>query len=300
MFVIVTYCYICIPVGFSTFFYTHSSFVLSFFVFFYPRRSSSRFMNDEFFGAHHLLFDVIHLDTELSHLAHMVLRYLILHTQGFGIIYWEIWAFFSHRFIHLLPLANITVWVIRPPWGYEISCLLWSDSFGQAMSTDWVWNVRRSPLLQGSHIVFPFSLLALGPWSETDDTENWDRWGHLCSMFWHVHTRACPHPCMLALVFIHVRRHSISLSDIMGIRVWVSPTFNSVSSYNRMLLGTNPRSDSQYSLTQQGCAHWGIPHSLSCSLVQTIGSSVTYFKVFLEIFEFQMYTLGHTPYQFYG
>ncbi|KAL6326995.1 hypothetical protein AAG906_012679 [Vitis piasezkii] len=28
---------------------------------------------------------------------------------GFGIIYWEIWAFVSHRFIHLLPLAYITV-----------------------------------------------------------------------------------------------------------------------------------------------------------------------------------------------
>ncbi|KAL6312332.1 hypothetical protein AAG906_008056 [Vitis piasezkii] len=32
----------------------------------------------------------------LSHLAHMVLRYLTLRTQGFGIIYWEIWAFVSH------------------------------------------------------------------------------------------------------------------------------------------------------------------------------------------------------------
>ncbi|KAL6314330.1 hypothetical protein AAG906_019032 [Vitis piasezkii] len=48
----------------------------------------------------------------LSHLAHMVLRYLTLRTQGFGIIYWEIWAFVSHRFIHLLPLAYITVRVV--------------------------------------------------------------------------------------------------------------------------------------------------------------------------------------------
>ena len=28
-----------------------------------------------------------------------------------------------------------------------------------------------------------------------------------------------------------------------------------------------------------GCAHWGIPHTLSCSLIQTIGSSVIYFRV---------------------
>ena len=106
---------------------------------------------------------------------------------------------------------------------------------------------------QGSHIAFPFNLLALGPWSETDDTESWDRWGHLFSMFWHVHTGACPHPCMLALVFVHVRRHSILPSDVMGIRVWVSPTFSSVSSYNRVLLGADLGSDSRYSLTQQGC-----------------------------------------------
>ena len=52
---------------------------------------------------------------------------------------------------------------------------------------------------RGSHIVFPFSLLASGPWLEADDTESWDRWGRLCLMFWHVYTRACPHPCMLAL-----------------------------------------------------------------------------------------------------
>ncbi|KAL6313691.1 hypothetical protein AAG906_010109 [Vitis piasezkii] len=80
LFVVVTYCYICIPVGFSIFFYTHSSFILSLFVCFYPHRSSFHFMNDEFFG--------------------------------FGIIYWEIWVFVSHRFIHLLPLAYITVRVV--------------------------------------------------------------------------------------------------------------------------------------------------------------------------------------------
>ena len=35
------------------------------------------------------------------------------------------------------------------------------------------------------------------------------------------------------------------------------------------------------------------------SLVQMIGSSEMYFRVFIRIFELQMYTLGHTPYQFF-
>ena len=34
------------------------------------------------------------------------------------------------------------------------------------------------------------------------------------------------------------------------------------------------------------------PHSISCSLAQTIGFSVMYFRVFIEIFEFQMYIRG--------
>ena len=62
LFIIVTHCYISISTCSSVFYYTHSSFVLSLFVFFYPHRTSYRFMNDEFFGAHHLSFDVIHLD----------------------------------------------------------------------------------------------------------------------------------------------------------------------------------------------------------------------------------------------
>ena len=41
----------------------------------------------------------------------------------------------------------------------------------------------------------------------------------------------------------------------------------------------------------------GFPHSLSCLLAQTIGFSMMYFRVFIEIFEFQMYIQGHTPYQ---
>ena len=49
--------------------------------------SSSRFMNDNFFGVHHPLLDIVHVDIELSHLAHTILRYLTLCTQGFSIIY---------------------------------------------------------------------------------------------------------------------------------------------------------------------------------------------------------------------
>ena len=139
---------------------------------------------------------------------------------------------------------------------------------------------------RGSHIVFPFSLLASGPWSEIDDTESWDRWGHLCLMFWHIYTRACSHPCMLALALTHVYRQSVLPRDVLDIRVWVSLTFSLVSSHSRVLLGADLRSNSWYSLTQQGCAHWGIPHSLSCSLAQTIGSSVMYLRVFIEIFVF--------------
>ena len=39
------------------------------------------------------------------------------------------------------------------------------------------------------------------------------------------------------------------------------------------------------------------PHSLLFSLAQTTGFSVMYFRVFIEIFEFQIYKQGHTPYQ---
>ena len=89
-----------IPTCFFIFFYTHSSFVLSLFIFFYPHRSSSCFMNDVFFGAHHLSLDIVHLDVGLSHLTHMVLQYLTLHTQRLGIIYWA--------FVSLFPIVSFT------------------------------------------------------------------------------------------------------------------------------------------------------------------------------------------------
>ena len=47
--------------------------------------------------------------------------------------------------------------------------------------------------------------------------------------------------------------------------------------------------------------HWRTPHMLSCSLVQTIGSSEIYFIVFfIEALAYQMCALGHTLYQFCG
>ena len=48
-------------------------------------------------------------------------------------------------------------------------------------------------------------------------------------------------------------------------------------------------------------ARWHTPHMLSCSLAQMIGSLEIYFRVFLiEALAYQMCTLGHTLYQFYG
>ena len=35
---------------------------------------------------------------------------------------------------------------------------------------------------QRSHIGFPLSLLALGPWSKANDIESWDYWGRLSLM----------------------------------------------------------------------------------------------------------------------
>ena len=48
-------------------------------------------------------------------------------------------------------------------------------------------------------------------------------------------------------------------------------------------------------------ARWHTPHMLSCSLAQMIGSFEIYFRVFfIEALAYQMCTLGHTLYQFYG
>ena len=69
--------------------------------------------------------------------------------KGLAFSLMGIWAFVFHHFIHYSPLPYIMVRVIRSPWGHEISCLLWRNWFGQAPSTDWVWDVDRSPLLRG-------------------------------------------------------------------------------------------------------------------------------------------------------
>ena len=81
-----------------------------------------------------------------------------------------IWAFVSHNFIHLLPLAFIMVRVVRPPWGYEISCLLWRISFGQAPSTDWSTGYRQGSISWGIlRIAYCFSVSFLRLWSTIKD-----------------------------------------------------------------------------------------------------------------------------------
>ena len=48
-------------------------------------------------------------------------------------------------------------------------------------------------------------------------------------------------------------------------------------------------------------ARWHTPHMLSYSLAQIIGSLEIYFRVFfIKALAYQMWTLGHTLYQFYG
>ena len=81
-----------------------------------------------------------------------------------------IWAFVSRRFIHLLPLAFIMVWVIRPPQGYENSCFLRCISFGQALSTDWSIGCRQGSISWGiSRIAYCFFISSLRLWSVIRD-----------------------------------------------------------------------------------------------------------------------------------
>ena len=158
LFNVVTHYYISIPACSSIFYYIHSSFVLSLLVFFYPHRTSSRFMNNEFFWCTSPIVWRYSFGCRLSHLAHMILWYLALHTRVWHLVIGYL-AFVSHHFIHLSPLAYITVRVVRPPWGHEILCLLRHGSFGQAPSTNWVQDVDRFPLLQGiSRITYCLSI----------------------------------------------------------------------------------------------------------------------------------------------
>ena len=81
------------------------------------------------------------------------------HSHGsttFDIAHTGVWHYLLGDLGHCFPSFHspftptyITVQVIKPPWGHEISCLLRCSSFRQAPFTDWVWDVRRSPLLWG-------------------------------------------------------------------------------------------------------------------------------------------------------
>ena len=175
LFVIITHCYTFIPFCFFIFFYTHSSFVLSFFIFFYPCRSSSRFMNDVFFGAHQPVIGHCSFGCRVeSPYSHGLPIFDIVHTEAWHYLL-GIWAFVSRRFIHLLPLVFIMVRVIRPPWGYEISCLLRSISFGQAPSTNWSMGCRQGSISWGiSRIAYCFSVSSLRLWATIRDKWCWE------------------------------------------------------------------------------------------------------------------------------
>ena len=85
-----------------------------FFIFFYPCQSSFCFLNNVSSSVYNLSFDIVHLYvgwvtglTRFFDIWHYALIGLVLSFRYLGIV--------SHRFIHLLPLASITVWVVRPP-----------------------------------------------------------------------------------------------------------------------------------------------------------------------------------------
>ena len=125
-----------IPVVFTIFFCTPSSFVLSLFVFFYPRRSLFCFLNGVSSSFYNLSFGIVHLYvsrvtklTRFSGIWHCALRGLILSFRYLSLVFPLFHSPFTPTFI--------TIGVVRPPWGHEISCLLRHISFGQAPSTGW-------------------------------------------------------------------------------------------------------------------------------------------------------------------
>ena len=85
-----------------------------FFIFFYPCQSSFCFLNNVSSSVYNLSFDIVHLYvgwvtglTRFFDIWHYALIGLVLSFRYLGIV--------SHCFIHLLPLASITVRVVRPP-----------------------------------------------------------------------------------------------------------------------------------------------------------------------------------------
>ena len=97
-----------IPIVFTIFFCTSLSFISSLFVFFYPRWLSFCFLNGVSSSVYNLSFGIVHLYvgwvtrlTRFSDIWHCALRGLVLSFRYLGLV--------SHRFIHLLLLAFITV-----------------------------------------------------------------------------------------------------------------------------------------------------------------------------------------------
>ena len=147
----------------------------------------------------------------------------IAHTEAWHYLL-DIWAFVSHRFIHLLPLAFITIWVVRPLWGHEISCLLSRISFGQASSIDWSSGCRQGSISWGiSRITYCFLVSSLRLWSTIRD--RWyieSRLSRTPSACWFV-IFILEHNPILAWwhQFLHWDAGSPFHQVALGISVWV-------------------------------------------------------------------------------
>ena len=205
----------------------------------------------------------------------------IAHTEAWHYLL-GIWAFVSHCFIHLLPLAFITVWVVRPPWGHEISCLLRRISFGQAPYTNWSTGCRQGSISWGiSRIAYCFSISSLRLWSTIK--ERWcieSRLSRTSSACWFV-IFLLGHTSILAWWhrFLHWDTNNPFHQVTLGISVWVGPHIQLGFFIQQLAYERWPGIKFTSIRRPSGCAHWGILHTLSCSLIQAIRSSLIYFRV---------------------
>ena len=197
-----------IPVVFTILFCIPSSFVSSLFIFFYPHRSSFCFL-DGVSSSVHLYVGWVTRLTRLSDIWHCTLRGLVLSFGYLGLV--------SHRFIHLLTLAFITVWVVRLPWGHKFSCSLQHISFGQLRPLVEVWDVSRPSFLEDieeSHNAFSIQSPRLwstirGRWCKELGLSRTPLFAALTWSYWGI-------PYILAWWhrFLHVHMQSISLGDV--------------------------------------------------------------------------------------
>ena len=161
-----------ILVVFTIFFYTPSSFVLSLFVFFYPRRSLFCFLNGMSSSFYNLSFGIVHLYvdwvtrlTRFSHIWHCALRSLLLSFGYLGLV--------SHRFIHLLisglyyGLSHKTT--LRPrDLVFTSTYFIWTGSI-HWLKYRMLANLHFLRIWRNSIMFSLFGLLASRPWSEIND-----------------------------------------------------------------------------------------------------------------------------------